>query len=104
MHSNIMKWLIDDLYEIIEFDYEYFDFFDLYYLLKTTPHSITFEYDGKVQHLLSEADDDGNGCNVCFNGKWFRTRDDFFKKAEIDGSNIKLTAVADEMYGFTLES
>ena len=31
---NIMKWLIDDLYELIEFDEEYFDFFDLYYLLR----------------------------------------------------------------------
>lgn len=97
---NIMKWLIDDLYEIIEFDEDCFDFFDLYYLLKT-PHVITFVYDGKVQHLSSEMD--GEECSVCFNGKWFRSRDDFFGNAEVDGTNTKLTAVADELYGFALE-
>lgn len=96
---NIMKWLIDDLYEIIEFDEEYFDFYDLYYLLKS-PHTITFEFDGKKQELSSELE--GDECNVCFNGKWFRSRDDFFKGAEIGDTNIKLTAVADQLYGFTL--
>ena len=96
---NIMKWLIDDLYEIIEFDEDYFDFYDLYYLLKT-PHTITFEYDGQEQKLFSELE--GDECNVCFNGKWFRSRDDFFKNAEIADTNIKLTAVADQLYGFTL--
>lgn len=97
---NIMKWLIDDLYAIIEFDEDYFDFFDLYYLLKT-PHSITFMYDDEEQKLRSEMD--GEECNVCFNGKWFRSRDDFFRDAEIGDSHIKLTSVADELYGFTLE-
>ena len=96
---NIMKWLIDDLYEIIEFDEDYFDLYDLYYLLKT-PHTISFEYDGKEQKLFSELE--GDECNVCFNGKWFRSRDDFFKNAEVDDTNIKLTSVADQLYGFTL--
>lgn len=98
---NIMKWLIDDLYAIIEFDEDDFDFFDLYYLLKT-PHRITFEYDGRKQELRSEME--GDACNVCFDGKWFRSRDDFFRDAVVDDSNIKLTSVADELYGFTLES
>lgn len=38
-NRNIMKWLIDDLYELLDFDEDYFDFYDLYYLLKT-PHKI----------------------------------------------------------------
>jgi len=38
---NIMMWLIDDLYNLIEFDKDDFDFYDLYYLLKT-PHKIKF--------------------------------------------------------------
>lgn len=96
---NIMKWLIDDLYELIEFDEEYFDFFDLYYLLKT-PHKIAFEYDGKEQTLTSEME--GDECVVCFNGKWFRTRDDFFKDAVIANTNFKLTSVANDLYGFTV--
>ena len=29
-----MKWLIDGLYELIEFDEEMFDFYDMYYLLR----------------------------------------------------------------------
>lgn len=97
---SIMKWLIDDLYEIIEFDEDCFDFFDLYYLLKA-PHTITFEYNGEVQHLSSELE--GEECNVCFNGKWFRSRDDFFRFAEVNGTNTKLVAVADELYGFAIE-
>ena len=92
---NIMKWLIDDLYELIEFDEEVFDFFDLYYLLKS-PHKITFIYDGKEQKLESVME--GEECSVCFNGKWFHSRDDFFKEACI--GNTKLTAVYQDLYGF----
>ena len=95
---NIMKWLIDDLYEIIEFDTEEFDFYDLYYLLKT-PHEITFYFDEKKQTLKSELD--GSECAVCFNGKWFRSRDDFFKEALI--KDTKVTSLYDEFYGFKLE-
>ena len=92
---NIMKWLIDDLYELIEFDEEVFDFFDLYYLLKS-PHKITFIYEGKEQKLESVME--GEECNVCFNGKWFHSRDEFFKEACI--GNTKLTAVYQDLYGF----
>ena len=95
---NIMKWLIDDLYEIIEFDTEEFDFYDLYYLLKT-PHEISFYFDEKKQTLKSELD--GSECAVCFNGKWFRSRDDFFKEALI--KDTKVTSLYDEFYGFKLE-
>ena len=92
---NIMKWLIDDLYEIIEFDEEYFDFYDLYYLLKT-PHKITFMYE--EQEMVLESVMEGRECTVCFNGKWFRSRDDFFKDAMIDGTTA--TSVYDDLYGF----
>ena len=95
---NIMKWLIDDLYELIEFDEEYFDFFDLYYLLKS-PHKISFVYDDKEQKLESVME--GDECNVCFNGKWFHSRDDFFKDACI--GNTKLTAIYRDLYGFEVE-
>lgn len=94
---NIMKWLIDDLYTLIYFDEEEFDFFDLYYLLKS-PHKIQFEYDGKLQTLESVME--GEECTVCFNGKWFRNRDDFFREAVLDNTNEKLTAIWQDMYGF----
>ncbi len=92
---NIMKWLIDDLYKLIEFDEEYFDFHDLYYLLKT-PHKITFIYEDEEQQL--ESVQEGDECSVCFNGKWFRGRDEFFGEACI--GNTKLTAVYRDFYGF----
>ena len=95
---NIMKWMIDDLYELIEFDEEYFDFFDLYYLLRT-PHKVSFIYEDNEQSLESVME--GNECMVCFNGKWFHSRDDFFKDGCI--GNTKLTAIYDELYGFEVK-
>lgn len=95
---NIMKWLIDDLYELIEFDEDFFDFYDLYYLLKS-PHKATFMYGDNEQRLESVME--GDECTVCFNGKWYHSRDDFFKDASIDGT--KLTAIYDDLYGFEVE-
>lgn len=93
---NIMKWLIDDLYELIEFDRDFFDFFDLYYLLKS-PNTIRFYYEEEMMNLRSEME--GSECVVCFNDKWYRSRDDFFKDATTaDGT--KLTAVYADLYGF----
>ena len=48
---NIMKWLIDDLYELIDFDEGFFDFFDMFYLLKS-PHKISFMY-GDDKHIVT---------------------------------------------------
>ena len=95
---NIMKWLIDDLYELIEFDEECFDFFDLYYLLRT-PHKVTFLYEDDEQSLESVME--GDECTVCFNGKWFHSRDDFFKDGCI--GDTKLTAIYDDLYGFEVK-
>ena len=92
---NIMKWLIDDLYELLPFDEESFDFFDLYYLLKT-PHKVSFLYDGERVEVTSEME--GAECVVEFEGKWFHSRDDFFKDAALD--DMKLTAIYDDLYGF----
>jgi tetratricopeptide (TPR) repeat protein len=97
-NMNIMKWLIDDLYELVPFDENNFDFYDLYYLLKS-PNKITFMYDGEEQHLESVME--GNESTICFNGKWFRSRDDFFKDGAI--GNNRLTAIYDELYGFEEE-
>ena len=91
---NIMKWLIDDLYEMTEFDYEEFDFFDLYYLLKS-PHTIKFDY-GDAQYLIETQEEDGM-CAVHFDGKWYRDRDEFFQKAV--RREYKATEVYDERYG-----
>ncbi|MCR5719910.1 MAG: hypothetical protein K6F84_05040 [Lachnospiraceae bacterium] len=70
----------------------------MYYLLKT-PHKISFIYEDEVHRLESVME--GNECTVCFDGKWFHSRDDFFKEGSID--NTKLTAVYNELYGFEVE-
>lgn len=92
---NIMKWLIDDLYEIIEFDPEFMDFYDLYYVLDR-PARISFFYDDKKQELESLMED--GACVVRFNDKWFRSRDEFFQKAVL--ADQKLTTLYDDLYGF----
>lgn len=92
---NIMKWLIEDLYSLIEFDYDEFDFFDLYFLL-LEPAEVNFRYGDQVHTIKSETED--NEHHVCFDGKWYRTIDDFISSAAI-GSD-KLTSIADEFYDF----
>ena len=96
---NIMKWLIDDLYELIDLDTDDFDLYDLYYLLKS-PHKITFMYNDEPQSLESVME--GDECTVCFNGKWYHSRDDFFKDACVD--DTKITEIYDEFWGFYVES
>ncbi len=97
---NIMKWLIDDLYEIIEFDENHMDLYDLYHALRT-PCRISFIYDMEDEPQHVESVMEGDECTVCFNGKWFHSRDDFFKDACIN--NRKLTSIYDELYAFEVE-
>jgi len=92
---NIMKWLIDDLYNIMEFDETYFDFYDLYYLLKS-PHKIRFFYE--EQSIIVESVMEGEECTVNCNGKWYHDRDDFFRNSEIEGT--RLSFVYYDLYDF----
>jgi tetratricopeptide (TPR) repeat protein len=95
---NNMKWLIEELYKLIEFEESDFDFYDMYYLL-THPCKITFKYEGKT-HTVEAVEEDGE-IVINFDGKWFRTRDDFFQKATIN--NTLLTAMYDDLYLFEVE-
>ena len=92
---SIMKYLIEDLYRLSPFDPDDFDFFDLFHVLKE-PCAVRFFHDGKQLEVKSEKD--GGECAVCFEGKWFRSRDDFFAGAESDGYG--LLGINDELYGF----
>ena len=92
---NIMKWLIDDLYELMDFDRDFFDFYDMYFLLKS-PHKISFIYED--EELVVESLMEGSECVVNFGGKWFHSRDDFFKDAQVDGK--KITSLYEDFYGF----
>lgn len=92
---NVMKWLIDDLYDLTDFDESSFDFYDLYYLLKS-PHKITFRYKNKTHSLESVME--GGETVICFDGKWFAGMDDFFMKACL--GDEPLTYIYDQLYDF----
>ena len=94
---NIMKWLIEDLYKLIEPDPLEIDFFDLYYWL-TRPCKIRFRCKGKY-HEVSCVEENGENV-IDFEGQWYRTVDDFFKKATIEGKLLTDTLTA--MDDFTL--
>ena len=96
---NNMKWLIEELYQLIEFDRDDFDFYDLYELLRR-PCQAVFQYNGK-KHRVSAVEENGE-CVICFDDKWYRTRDDFFQNASI--GNEKLTAIYDDLYCFEVVS
>ena len=92
---NIMKWLIEDLYTMIEFDEEVFELYDLFYLMKA-PHEVSFTYEDRRYTITSEIE--GEESHICFDNIWYRTIDDFISKATID--NTKLTAIQDEFYDY----
>ncbi len=96
---NIMRGLIDDLYEMIEFDYEDFDFFDLYHLLKEAC-LIKFDHED-TQYMIETKEEDGM-CAIHFDGKWYRDRNEFFAKAKI-GDKLA-TEIYDEFYGWECKS
>lgn len=92
---NVMKWLIEDLYTIIPFNETDFDLFDLYFLLKT-PVTVTFRFQLKKYTVRSTETEEGTA--IEFEGKWFRTIDDFFEKAVISG--LVLTDYYRDLYAF----
>ena len=92
---NNMKWLIEELYKLIDIDNNDFDFYDLYYLLQE-PCKASFKYE-KEKHFVESVEEEGE-CAVCFDGKWYRSRDDFFKKAAI--GETSLTDIYDDLYLF----
>ena len=92
---NIMKWMIGDVYQLREFDREAFGLYDLYFLFQT-PVKVRFMFEDG-QHEL-EAVQEGALLSVRFDKSWYRTIDDFFKKAAIDGE--LLTTLYEELYAF----
>ena len=98
-YLNIMMWLEDDLYKLVDFDARSFDLYDLYHLAKA-PVRVRFYFDGKAQEW-EVVEEDGEPV-IRFNDKWYRTREDFFAKACID--DLPLTHIYDALYGFEVIS
>lgn len=96
-NRSIMKWLIQDLYQLTPFDPENMDLYDLFYVLQR-PAAVTFEYEGETQHVESVLED--NACVIHYNDKWYRNVDDFMGDASIGGEH--LTHIYNDLYNFRL--
>ena len=92
---NVMKWMINDIYALREFDEDMFDLYDLYYLL-LRPVKVRFFFE-ETQHEIEAVEENGEVV-IRFDDKWYRTVDDLFQKAEIDGE--LLTTLYEELYDF----
>ena len=92
---SIMMGLIDGLYALIPFDKENFDLYDLYRLL-LSPCEVRFRRGGK-RYTVSAVAEEG-GIAVRFGDVWYRGREEFFKKALLDGK--RLTFLEEELYLF----
>lgn len=94
---NIMKWLIQDVYQLRKFDEEAFGLYDLFYLLQQ-PLKVLFSFDGD-EHEIESAEEEA-AIAVRLDDQWYRTIDDFFLKAELDG--VQLTFLEDDLYDFRI--
>ena len=92
---SIMKYLVRNLYRLKEPDMKNIDLFDLYELL-TVPTKIVFRYD-EEEHTIESVEEDGSVV-INFDGKWYRTIDDFFAKASLYDN--RLVVIAWELYDF----
>lgn len=95
---NIMKWLINDLYSIKQFDEKNFDLYDLYFLMKA-PCKVSFLFDEERYEI--EAVMEGAECAIHFGDKWFHSIDDFIAQAEVKGD--LLTSLYFDLYEWTKE-
>lgn len=94
---NIMKWMIADIYKLRKFAPSVMSLFDLYHVL-SVPAKVQFTFEG-LPHEVESVPEDGN-LSIRFDDKWYRTVDDFFKKAEIGGELI--TTLYEELYDFKM--
>lgn len=95
---EVMNRIIKLLYSIIEFDPEYFDFYDIMYLLKRKT-AISFYYNDKIRYLETEEQEDGS-FSVRFEDKWYRTPLEFYSNARIDGKQI--TTIYNRFYRYKM--
>ena len=96
---TIMKEIIDGIYRLRPLDPADISLYDLYALLQK-PCIVRFFYGDKQYEVQSVAEEGTTA--ICFGDRWFRTTDDFFSGAEIDGE--PLTTLYEELYDFKVVS
>ncbi len=96
---SIMKWLIQDQYSLPEdMKPRRMDLYDLYHYLEK-PAVIRFRYEEEdlvVRSLMENGE-----CVIQFGDRWFRNVDDFFAKAEYDGT--LLTELYEDLHDWEVQ-
>ena len=82
---TIMKYIVNDLYSLIQFDPDYMDLFDLYYALQN-PCKLAIEILGE-DHIIEAKYEDGLFF-ICMDDKNYEDVDQFFLKAKINGEPL----------------
>ncbi len=82
---TIMKYIVNDLYSLIQFDPDYMDLFDLYYALQK-PCKVAIEILGE-DHIIEAKYEDGLFF-ICMDDKNYENVDQFFLKAKINGEPL----------------
>ena len=77
---TIMKYIVNDLYSLIQFDPNYMDLFDLYYALQK-PCKVAIEILGE-DHIIEAKYEDGL-FYICMDDKNYEDVDQFFQNAMI---------------------
>ena len=92
-HIEVMGRIIRFLYRLTPFDINRADFYDLFYLLQK-PGKYSIKRNRKT--LLMEVIEEDGAPAVGYDGKWYRSFEEFCSKAETDGQ--KFTTIYDEFY------
>ena len=92
-HIEVMGRIIRFLYRLTPFDINRADFYDLFYLLQK-PGKYSIKRNRKKLHI-EVIEEDGTPA-IGYNGKWYRSYEEFCQKAEVDGK--KFTKIYDELY------
>ena len=82
---TIMKYIVNDLYSLIQFDPNYMDLFDLYYALQK-PCKVAMEILGD-DHIIEAKYEDGL-FYICMDDKNYEDVDHFFQNAMIHNESL----------------
>ena len=97
-HIQVMGRIVRYLYQLVPFDEENADFYDLFYLTQK-PGRFNMLYHGKKAAV--DVTEENGELAIGFEGKWYRSFEDFCQKAVINGQ--KITSIYDEIYNVSSE-
>ncbi|MCR4892772.1 MAG: hypothetical protein K5989_11400 [Lachnospiraceae bacterium] len=92
-HINVMGRIVRFLYRLTPFNIEYADFYDLFHMTGEEGE-YSFMREGR-KYILIVSEEDGE-YGIKFDGRWYRSFEEFCQKAELGGS--KITRIYDEFY------